>query len=207
MPNLVSKLHFVCVIAMAISGPFAQAASRTAYFNQTGQNKTVNGLASPGGQSSCRITVSNPSGQDQRFTLTVSVNSIDSWGSGTSACASATAQTSGTVTGGTASCAGGSSTTLATNASITFTFNYSAYPHRSTLTAGTQKLRCSGSIAADDVSQPGFLVASGVLVTFVESTKMSTDGVTSGGSPTATEFGGMAVYTQVPITINRGKPF
>lgn len=174
------------------------AATRTAYFNQSGLNKTINGLAQAG-MSTCRITINNPSNKSQTYTVTANITSLDSWNGGDA----------GTPVSG--SLASGSSTgTLNQNETATLVFNFSTYPHRNHGTyptqAGYQKLRCSGSIVATDVDQPGFLVASGVLVTFVESTKMSTDGVTSGSTATA-QFGGMAVYTQVPVTINRGKPF
>ena len=59
---------------------------------------------------------------------------------------------------------------------------------------------------ASDVTTPGFIIANGVLVTFVESAKMTTDGVTA-GTTASVAFGGLAVYTQVPISINRAKPF
>lgn len=188
----------------------AHAATRTAYFNQSAQNKTTNGLADPGGQSYCRITISNPSNVEQRVSaMKVSITSLDSWGGGPSGTPQAGSYSSLTNTSGVtaASCATDCVATLGAGSSVTFVFAYSAYPTKSGgVTNGYQKLRCSGSIVAEDTGQPGFLVATGVLVSFVESTKISTDGITM-GSPTDTEFGGMAVYTQVPISINRGKPF
>ncbi len=188
----------------------AHAATRTAYFNQSAQNKTTNGLANPGGQSYCRITISNPSNVAQQVTaLKVSITSLDSWNGGDAGTPQGGAYSSLTNTTGVtgASCSTDCAATLAAGSSVTFVFAFTAYPPKSGgVTAGYQKLRCSGSIVAVDSGQPGFLVATGVLVSFVESTKISTDGITM-GSPTDTEFGGMAVYTQVPISINRGKPF
>lgn len=174
------------------------AATRTAYFNQSGLNKTINGL-SEDGMSTCRITINNPSNKSQTYAVTANISSLDSWNGGDS----------GTPVSGSLG-SGSASGTLAANATVTLVYNFSSYPNRNHTTyptqSGYQKLRCSGSIVATDVDQPGFLVASGVLVTFVESTKMTTDGVTAGSTATA-QFGGMAVYTQVPVTINRGKPF
>lgn len=201
------------VSALGFLIPCAEAATRTAYFNQSGQNKTVNGLADPGAQSTCRITINNPSSVPQDYRLAINVSSLDSWAGGdagtpvtgsyreTNVDASVTAPTlsSGKWAG-----------SLPAGGTVTVVYQFSAYPSRKNATypttTGYQKLRCSGSIEATDSAQPGFLVATGILVTFVESTKMSTDGVT-GGSTQNVEFGGMAVYTQVPIAINRGKPF
>jgi len=204
------------VSALCFFSAPANAATRTVYFNQSGMNKTVNGLAAPGADSTCKITISNPSTVSQTFTLNANVSSLDKWAGGESGtsttgflcspggCTSATS-------GGSISCTGLSCTgSLAAGANVQATFQFSHYPARTNNVAGTQniyqKLRCSGSIVATDVSSPGFLIASGVLVTFVESAKMSTDGVTSGSKTPAT-FGGIAVYTQVPISINRSKPF
>lgn len=143
------------------------------------------------------------------------VSSLDSWaggGAGTSnpgsyGGAGTDVKTStATITCSTATSCNGR---LNANDSVQITFNFTAYPARNiadlaNTTNAYQKLRCSGSIIATDVAQPGFLIASGILVTFVESARMSTDGATSGAEGT---FGGIAVYTQVPISINRAKPF
>lgn len=203
----------LAIAAIAFSaGLSAQAATRTAYFNQSGQNRTVNGISADA-TSSCRITISNPSGQDQTYILRMSASSLDSWAAaGPTTAQNATfssATPSGTASYTAASCPNCSGT-LPAGTSITITYNFSTYPQRhhatTPVTTGTQKLRCSGSIEATDTTQPGFLVANGTLVTFVESTKMSTDGVTAGNTEQA-QFGGMAVYTQVPISVNKGKPF
>lgn len=207
------RVSGLAIAAAALcSGHTAEAATRTAYFNQSGQNRTVNGISADA-TSSCRITISNPSGQDQTYVLRMSASSLDSW-SLAGPTAAQGANFGSAVPTGSASFTGGScpncSGTLPAGTSVTITYNFSPYPQRhhptTPVTTGTQKLRCSGSIEATDSNQPGFLVANGTLVTFVESTKMSTDGVT-GGSTAQAQFGGMAVYTQVPISVNKGKPF
>jgi hypothetical protein len=191
--------------------PCAEAATRTAYFNQTGQNKTVNGLADPGAQSTCRVTINNPSNVNQTYVLAMNVSSLDSWAggdSGTSVPGSYREYNKDASVDAPTSSSGKWSGNLDGGEAITIIYTFSSYPSRrnatNPTTTGYQKLRCSGSIEATDTTQPGFLVATGVLVTFVESTKMGTDGVT-GGSTQNAEFGGMAVYTQVTIAINRGK--
>lgn len=202
---------FSTFVALASHLP-VEAATRTAYFNQSAQNRTVNGISADA-VSSCRITISNPSGQNQTYVLRMSASSLDSWSASGPTAAQAAGFNSATPTGSasysTGSCPNCSGT-LPAGTSITITYNFTTYPRRlhatTPVTSGTQKLRCSGSIEATDSSQPGFLVADGSLVTFVESTRMSTDGVT-GGSTQQALFGGMAVYTQVPISVNKGKPF
>ncbi len=204
----------------------AFAATRTVYFNQSGMNKTTNGLspqsAGVGAVSTCKITISNPSQTSQNFTMTFNVSSLDKWNGGDSGtstagglpCPASGVPLNGCIvsnsSGATISCSGTScSGSINANANVQVTLPFSAYPARSTNPNhqnSYQKLRCSGSIVAIDQAAPGFLIANGVLVTFVESAKMSTDGVTS-GSTVSTNFGGLAVYTQVPISINRGKAF
>lgn len=85
------------------------------------------------------------------------------------------------------------------DAPLTYTFTYPSVP-ASTPNAA-QEVVCSGTVVATDGAQPGFLLASGVLITFVESGEMETEGTTTA------IYGGMAVYTQVPVAINRGQPF
>lgn len=196
---------------MGLLIPCAEAATRTAYFNQSGQNKTVNGLADPGAQSTCRVTINNPSNVPQDYKLAMNVSSLDSWAGGDSGTPVTGSYRETNADGTPPTLSSGKWTgSLAAGETVTVVYQFSAYPSRRNATypttTGYQKLRCSGSIEASDSAQPGFLVATGILVTFVESTKMSTDGVT-GGSTQNVEFGGMAVYTQVPIAINRGKPF
>jgi hypothetical protein len=200
------------VINILFTPIHANAATRTAYFNQQGMNRTINGIAQPGATSTCRITISNPSQQAQTYTLRMSVSSLDSWAGGDSGTSrngsyTAPATSTGSATMSNACASNACTGSLPSNSSITITYSFQRYLSRyENLLTGYQKLRCSGSIEAVDTTQPGFLVASGVLVTFVESTKMQTEGVTGGSTATAS-FGGMAVYTQVPITINKGKPF
>ena len=160
--------------------------TRTIFFSATGTNRTQDGLAKTT-SSTCKITISNPSSVSQNYTLTVDASSKNIWNSTTTS-----ASGSSPVTG-----------TLTASNSITYTWTYTSYPTKATAANSRQELRCSGNIAVSDVSTPGFVIASGVLATFVESARMQTDS-TTGGTMT---FGGIPVFTQVPVTINGGKTF
>lgn len=202
------------IAAIPFSVPEARAVDRTVFFVATGTNRTTYGLSTTAG-STCRIILSNPSGQTQTFTIKPNVQSLDptsaSWQaipatnpltagvnpncSGTSGGATVSSCTSSSIVG-----------SIPASGSVTIIFAFNGYQPRSagaTWQTASQTLRCSGSILAQDSSQPGYLLASGVLVTFTESAAMHTD-ATTGGTKT---FGGMAVYSQVPIVINRSKPF
>jgi hypothetical protein len=182
----------------------AQAASRTVYFNATGTNRTSEGL-SENANSTCTIVVTNPSSASQTFTLKTTVQAINEFDGSHAFTTSgiSVSQAGCTVTG----CA--SEIALSANGgSVTITFTYKTFPKRPSTTQYThsQTLRCTGSITAKDVSAsaPGYVVASGTLNTFIESAKMHTDSATS---ESTNLFGGVAVWTQIPIAINRGKPF
>lgn len=195
--------------ALAFLTPAASAATRTVYFSQTGMNKTTHGLSAPA-TSTCKITISNPSTAVQTFTLTTRVTSLNGWTGavGTQTLgAYAGAATDFKTSAATLSCAAFVCTgRLTANDSIQVTYNFTAYPASTTPAAqnSTQKLRCSGTIVAVDEAQPGFLIASAVLVTFLESARMTSESTTGG---VAGNFGGLAVFSQVPISVNRAKPF
>ncbi|MGZ3700300.1 MAG: hypothetical protein ACXWSD_00875 [Bdellovibrionota bacterium] len=190
----------------------AHAATRIIYFNATGTNRTTVGL-SVDANSTCAITISNPSGYAEVIAVTAKVDSLDGWVDSNYSTPSADLSGTNTPTitaATTGSCAAASSCNLNSGGgSATFTWKFSTFPHKpttSTTAAYKQMLRCSGSIKVQDVTTPGFLVGTGVLTTFVESAIMKTEGATGGSGPIAT-FGGIPVYTQVPIAINRSKPF
>lgn len=175
----------------------AQAISRTVYFTQSGRNVTTLGLGETA-RGSCRITISNPSSQSQTYSLTVTANATNS------------AAGAATLTANDAACAslgGGRFTcethTLTNGQSHSYTFSFPVYPVRATIAAGQQVTTCSGSITANDVGNPGFLLGSGSLLTFTESGAIQTQNATGGMD----QFGGQALYTQLPLVINRGKPF
>lgn len=180
----------------------AQATDRTVYFVATGTNRTSQGLGAAA-TSTCRIIISNPSSYDETFKMTNTVQSLDP-GSSSYTTVGTPSVTAGGSCPNSSSCSG----TVTAGSSVTITFSFTPFLPRSTaggawVGALSQTLRCSGSILVHDTTQPGFLIASGQLVTFVESSAMHTDAST-GGSKT---FGGIAVYSQVPIVVNRGKPF
>jgi len=200
------SLPLLGIIFSAFSfAPSAHAASRIIYFNATGTNRTTVGL-STGANSTCVVTINNPSLYSETVIVTGTVDSLDGWVDINYATpTAATGPTSSTAT-----CSAGSCTaTIATTGSATFTWTFSQYPAKpaSSATYGfKQVLRCSGSISVTDVTTPGFLVGTGVLTTFVESAIMKTEGSTTNSNNVST-FGGIPVYTQIPIAINRSKPF
>jgi len=184
----------------------AWAISRTVYFVTSGINRTQVGMSSSA-QSYCRLTINNPSSVTETVAITSSVQSIDAWtgstGSYVTGVLDTTAPTGGASVG--ACTVSSCSATLPRNSTVTINYKFTAYPDHTQATASSQSLRCSGSIqASDSTGTPGFLIASGVLMTFTESSQMHTDASTAGTGPT---FGGIPIYSQVPLVVNRGKPF
>lgn len=162
----------------------AEAAQRRVYFSSVGRN-TITSSASLDypAKGTCTLTVTNPSSSIQTFTLDdTSVPSVTP---------------TFTANGG-ASCSG-TTCTLAGTQSATIAWDFG---DQSTGPL-TQTVTCSGSILAADqtATNPGFLVAGGSLVTFVESQFKSTYDVTS------TSVNRQPIYSQTPISVNSGKPF
>lgn len=187
-------------LTLFLSGE-AFATNRTVYFVATGVNRTQTGLSSTA-QSYCRITVSNPSTVQESVTLSTSAGSIDGW---TGSAAFNPATVSSTAGSGVGTCTVSScAITLSAGSSATINYAFTVFPAKPTGSNQVQALRCSGSVLVSDTGgSPGFVIANGILVTFTESSQMHTDSTTGG---TAT-FGGTAVYSQIPIVINRAKPF
>jgi hypothetical protein len=144
--------------------------------------------------------------QSQTFTVNANPQNIDAYAptNGTTFTTITASPAVFPTTG--ATCGPGTTTpilcsgTLAATKTVIITFTFDKFPQ---VTVGTQSLRCAGSIVAADTAQPGFITASGVLTTFVESSEIKTDNTTNG----ANTLGGIAVYSQIPIVINRAKPF
>lgn len=204
-----AKFFLSGLLLVALAPREAGAASRTVYFNASGVNRTTKGLATTSTvNSTCRLVISNPSGKAQSFAITSNVSSIDPpSASTTNASLASSPSTSGaaTVSACTVSACSGSLPGTAGGSSVSITYTYTAYPSITSVTAGKQVLRCSGSIKITDTApaSPGYVLASGTLVTFSESSQMHTANTTSSSSA----FGGMPVYSQIPIAINRSKPF
>lgn len=173
------------ILALFFVAQSAPAAVRTVYFNQVATNIIRDGLSAPA-NSTCRLTISNPSSTSQIVTLTNYTMSTATINPGT--------HTPAVVSGASPVTAGNS---------ITWVTTYNSFPASTT---GDQLVTCAGTFTATDSNPatPGFVIGTGMLVTFIESGngEMQTSGATS-----SVTFNGMAVYTQVPITINRGQPF
>ena len=165
----------------------ALAATRTVYFSQTGRNiATTAGGVGTTVRSVCRITVSNPS--SSRQLISVQLNGA------------ATVAFTGNAS------PSHNTTDEELNTTTTTSRVYSIdYPNFTAGTAATQQLICKGQITVKDPTGegPGYVVATGTLTTFTASGTIQTAG-TPGGAPV---LGGPAVFTQIPVAINRGKPF
>lgn len=174
--------------ALCFYSEVSLAATRTIYFSQTGRNvaTSAGGVGSPV-QSFCRITISNPSTQSQQISIRLEGVSTGSFPSNP---VSNPPQI-------------GNNVSLAGNATLIYSF---AYPTFTAGTPGTQQLLCKGQITAADPtsSGPGYVVATGTLTTFNASATIQTTGVPGAPPPV---LGGPAVFTQIPVAINRGKPF
>lgn len=180
-------------ILLPLFASSALAATRTVYFSQTGRNTTVQGIASAV-SSTCVITLTNTSGVNQTYAITMSGTNTGTKVSGAGGTFTNTAPAGVSLTG----------QSLANNASANHTITFQSYPARANVETGSQLLVCSGSITVDDPTPatPGFITASGVLVTFVEAGELTTTSVTGGGL-----WNGFAVFSQVPMMINGGRPF
>lgn len=172
------------------------SATRTVYFDQTAVNTSVHGFSSAT-TSRCTVVINNPSGQSQDITMSIYASAESSVAAmAGNAVAVPTTGFSGT------SPIVLSSQNIPSTQSKKYDFDYPTFP---ALTAGQQQLFCRGSITVTDTNpaNPGFVVASGLILSFTESSIVQTVGASVG----ATAFGGSVVFTQVPLSINRGKPF
>lgn len=184
-------LPVLALSAFLFSAP-AHAATRTVYFDQTAVNTSVNGFSSTA-TAKCTILLNNPSAYGQTITMKVY------------ATATGTGAGNATATGFTGSNPLElSSTSLASGTQLKYDIVYPVFPANTA--SVQQRLFCRGEITATDTADatPGFVVANGVLLTFSEASAMQTI-ATSGGAREV--FKGNLVYTQIPLTINRGKPF
>lgn len=188
--------QFLLVVTLWVGVSDAWAATRTAYFTAVGRNEVIYGIGDAA-TSRCTVTITNNSSVNQTVSLNLTYTS------------------SGTASNGASLATAGSANNvdLSVNAGATrsHTVSYTAFPTsvsgcRPTGTpcvTGTQEVICQGTITATDATgNNGFVIATGTLVTFVESGRMTT--LTATGQ---SYFGTQAVYTQTPIFINRGKPF
>lgn len=167
----------------------AEAATRKVNFFQIGINRTINGLGSAVSNLTCIITITNVSAVSQQIRYTFSVSAAGT-GSGVATLASPPSNPF-TLTAGT---------------SQSLTYSYPSYPARPGTTAGTQTLTCAGEIEAVDSTPttPGFVIANGSMMTFIEGGQISSSLAMSGGGNLT---GNQAIYTQIPISINKGRPF
>jgi hypothetical protein len=170
---------------------------RTVYFEANSLNSTVNSAdAGSSFQSTCILSISNPSSQNQNVQLALTVTSSGVGAGSGWLC---------TTCGGEISAAGAIS--LAAGQTRTFIYNYPVFP---ALTQGEQSLVCRGTIEAQDVANgsfsgqlvAGFIVASGSITNWTQSTRGYQVGVAG-----AFNVKGVLNQSQVQITINQGRPF
>jgi hypothetical protein len=174
-------LIFIFAFSLATSADAAPIARKTK-FNQTAQNMAEeNGLATGEPLTSyCNFTVINRSAVSQNYTI---IGSIISYGpTNPTLKVESAINFSGTIA------AGGDPV-----------YHQQAYPAFPADVAGKQNLICTGEVTATDVSDtPGSILVSGTIDSFTQAGQAETE-----STPT---MRGIAVFTQVPILINRGDP-
>jgi hypothetical protein len=181
-------------------------ATRTVYVDGFTNASSTNGYTA-NANAKCIILLNNPSPSQQSVTLTMYVYATNVGSGNATAVTSNPSATIWTNPIGGAGVNPFTATnvlldTVSPNNKVKYEFTYPAFPSSIT---GQQVLICRGTIVATDSSAaaPGFVVASGTFLTFSEASAMQTSGVTSA----STSFQGNAVFSQMPITINRGRPF
>lgn len=197
----ISKVHAI-IIGVLLVPILAFAATRTVYLDGFATATSTNGFTAAA-TARCIILLNNPSSVQQTVEM-----SIYAYSTGAGALAgNATPPTGyGWVAAGGAAGSSASTLTATLNAtgssgsSARYEFTYPTYPASTTT---PQVLICRGTFKANDVSQPGYVLATANLITFSEASAMQTMGVTGA----STSFKGNAVYSQIPISVNRGKPF
>lgn len=172
----------VACLALMLSTQ-ALGSTRKVFFSVVGRNYAEN-PATASQSSKCIVSVTNSSTTNQDITISFDGSKSEGVGAG------------GPVSGNTNSFAA-----TVPNASQTASTTFTAYPLGST---GYQNITCSGYVTVTDstAASPGFVTANGTLVTFYESS-----GLTSLLSTGAGSWGTAATFTQTPIPINAGKPF
>lgn len=213
----IPALAFTCL-------PEAAHAVRIARFSAIGQNYIQTDQIKSNIESSCSITLTNPSDTPQVVTVTVNLYATVTAGASSGPCNANYAGTLGnglvrtntysitlaaatTGTGG-ADCTSASNTCTLPNATIGDNMDF---PLLCQQLATTQNVRCEGEIKVENsvAGVPGHITASGTLTTVVESlggVTLSTvsymGSITKGNSGTNT-----AAPTFTPIMIGEGKPF
>jgi hypothetical protein len=182
------KLVRIFYLAAVLGGFFfslnSQAATRDVYFSAVGRNYVKTGVTSAT-SSRCAITIFNNSNVEQQYKL-----NMDASFSKINANANVQAPTRPAYA---------SWSVIAAGSSVTQTTIFDPIPQN---TANqTQDVNCAGTLTVIDTTTPGFVTASGALLTFYESGAQAT--LTS----TTQNYGQQAVFTQVNVPINNGKPF
>lgn len=173
--------------------PVIAHAGRVAFFEMRGRYSAKLDEIHNQQQASCIINITNPSSYsqtvtfkfDDRYPEEAATNNVD--------------QAIGTEE---------ETFTLAPNDNRTLIYEYSLIlPNPSSSTTIDKQVVCKGWIFADDVSstQRGFLVASGSLATFLQASRSSP--VVCLEPPCTNGIKGITTHTQIPISIEDGRPF
>lgn len=221
------KFFFLSAFALTCLAEQAHAV-RIARFSAIGQNYIQTNSIKSDIESSCSITLTNPSNTPQLVTIKIRLYATSGGGATAGNCGPSgqhdyfgsganglvrenthnlTLAANGTGTAG-ADCSSNSNTCTLPNATLGDNMDF---PLICAQAAATQNVRCEGEITVENSTPgvPGHITASGTLTTVVESlggvtlsTASFLDDINIGTSKTNT-----AAPTFTPIMIGEGKPF
>lgn len=175
----------------------ALAANRKVYFSQNGKNFTTTATGTLTAlNSTCILTITNPSTASQTFTITPSISTAGTVGTTSTP---KTISCSGVSPGSTAAACYTNTILATTDSKQVITWTFADYP---ATTITDQTVSCAGVIDVWDTSatSPGFVFANATLLTFIESGAAKS---TVGGG----KINGGTVFSQTPIFIGEGRPF
>jgi|GEM_PF-2934711 len=216
--------------ALALLAPSSAHAIRIANFSGAAQNVTRTDKVREAVESSCIITVTNVSNVQQSVKFNIRLYAVSASGGGCTvngtrgqSCSGAGADNLyATITNASLGLADplilASSSASVTESNCTASSNTCTLPMSGTamnypaITAGqiaSQNVRCEGYISVENTTSgsPGYVIASGSLVTFVESIGGVALGYDPSGNANGTGKNNTTAPTFTSITIGEGRPF
>lgn len=210
---------FICAFA-AFFSTSAEAVVRRVYFTQTGRNTAPEALSNmatrPVYQSVCTMYITNPSSVSQTFDLAMTLTGSTIYTSrgpysaspatGTTAFTSASCVPAGVTAPNLAPVCSISVTGISVAAGATSAAYVVRAPEYHFNGIGQQDVICSGSVTATDPipASPGFLIATGTMNTFSASSRLLLSSATNAAMGSQAR---QAIYIQVPVAVNEGRPF
>ncbi len=231
-PAQVHRFVFLLAYFFALFVPSSAFAIRVSSFVGAAQNVIISNKVKEPVDSSCIITITNVSSVQQSVRFSIKLYAVASGGTATSCTVNGLdASCSGTgadnqhgttitnlglgladplvLANASASPSAANCTAASNTCTLPLSGNAMNFPMIKAGQIITQNVRCEGRIEVDNATagSPGFVVASGSLVTFVESLAGAALTFAADGTANGTGKNNTTAPTFTPIMIGEGRPF